>query len=192
MRIQLIRHGLTVGNLERRYIGSTDEPLCPEGVKRLQQRKADGCYVRPQILCASPLLRCQQTCAILFPEHVPVLQPDLRETDFGVFEGKNYEQLREISAYQRWLDSGCTGQIPQGESRAVFQQRCCTAFLALLEQFAEAEQLTLVVHGGVIMALLEQFALPKQDFYQYRLENGAAHFYQWDGQWPVALHKQQK
>ena len=31
MTVFLLRHGQTRGNLERRYTGSTDEPLCPQG-----------------------------------------------------------------------------------------------------------------------------------------------------------------
>ena len=31
MKLQFIRHGKTQGNLEKRYIGSTDEPLCAKG-----------------------------------------------------------------------------------------------------------------------------------------------------------------
>ena len=37
MDIYLIRHGKTKGNLEGRYIGTTDEPLCEEGKQSLMQ-----------------------------------------------------------------------------------------------------------------------------------------------------------
>ena len=36
MKIVLIRHGATKGNLEKRYIGRTDEDLCGEGIKKLK------------------------------------------------------------------------------------------------------------------------------------------------------------
>ena len=61
----------------------------------------------------------------------------------------------------------------------------------LLRQYERAEQITLVVHGGVIMAILEQFAWPPQIFYSYHLENGDAQIYQWDGQWPVRLYREE-
>ena len=37
MKIVLIRHGATKGNLEKRYIGRTDEDLCGEGIKKLKE-----------------------------------------------------------------------------------------------------------------------------------------------------------
>ena len=37
MEIILIRHGKTKGNLEKRYIGVTDEPLTDEGAHELRQ-----------------------------------------------------------------------------------------------------------------------------------------------------------
>ena len=35
MKLIFIRHGKTAGNLERRYIGRTDEPLCDEGIAEI-------------------------------------------------------------------------------------------------------------------------------------------------------------
>ena len=191
MNLQFIRHGKTRGNLERRYIGRTDEPLCAQGRMELVQRLTGGLYQPPQILCSSPLQRCLETCAILFPSQRPLAIAAFRETDFGIFEGKCYAELQHDRAYQSWLDSGCTAQMPQGEGKEQFQARCCAAFLELLRQYDHAEQITLVVHGGVIMAILEQFAQPKQEFYSYHIGNGDAKVYQWDGRWPVRLYQKE-
>ena len=38
MEIMLIRHAMTAGNLQRRYVGSTDEGLCPEGIELAEQK----------------------------------------------------------------------------------------------------------------------------------------------------------
>lgn len=192
MRLQLIRHGMTAGNTEKRYIGCTDEPLCAQGEVQLRENAAGGFYAKPGLLCSSPMLRCRQTCAVLFPQ-IPVhIVEDFRETDFGIFEGKNYVELTGNADYQAWLDTGCTAAMPGGESRTVFQQRCCAAFEALLGQHATDPELTLVVHGGVIMAVLEQYAEPKQEFYAYHIQNGDVLQYQWDGTFPIRLYKETK
>ena len=44
MKIVLIRHGATKGNLEKRYIGRTDEDLCGEGIKKLKEDTCAGIY----------------------------------------------------------------------------------------------------------------------------------------------------
>ena len=40
----LIRHGITEGNLEGKYIGFTDLPLCDEGYSAISRMKQDDIY----------------------------------------------------------------------------------------------------------------------------------------------------
>ena len=50
MRVVLIRHSKTAGNLKGRYIGTTDEPLCEEGIRLLEGKTypaAELVYVEP-------------------------------------------------------------------------------------------------------------------------------------------------
>ena len=84
MRWILIRHGKTKGNLEGRYIGCrSDEPLCPEGRADLKQRV----YPAVSRVYASPMRRCLETAGLLYPDAPVEIVPDLRECDFGTFEG---------------------------------------------------------------------------------------------------------
>lgn len=62
IKLWLIRHGKTEGNKLARYIGTTDEPLCQEGIEFL--KKMD--YPKVQEIYVSPLRRCVQTAEILF------------------------------------------------------------------------------------------------------------------------------
>ena len=89
--LYLIRHGKTYGNTLGRYIGTTDEPLCEEGREALQAIFEAGLYPMPDVLYGSPLKRCRETGAILFPGKEMILVPRLRECDFGEFENKNYK-----------------------------------------------------------------------------------------------------
>ena len=41
MKLWLIRHGMTKGNQEHRYVGATDEGLLPEEKERLRAKSAD-------------------------------------------------------------------------------------------------------------------------------------------------------
>ncbi len=169
-QLLFIRHGATAGNLEKRYIGRTDEPLCTLGIEQICQLKAQD--FQPEYLFVSPMLRTRQTAELLFPQLPMTLVDDFRETDFGIFEGKTAAELSDSADYQKWLDSFCLDPIPQGERVADFKARCCQAFQSIAETIPEDSCSAFVVHGGVIMAILEYFAEPKQDFYDYHIGNG--------------------
>lgn len=168
MRIDLIRHGMTAGNLEKRYIGRTDEPLCPEGISTLNGRTYPECGV----LICSPMKRCIQTAQVLFPGKKPIIYPGLCECDFGDFEGKNYRDLSSNADYQRWIDSGGTLPFPGGEAPGDFRRRCCDEFLRAVNENMTAGLLTFVVHGGTIMSVMERFAQPKRSYFDWQCANG--------------------
>ena len=175
MTIYLIRHGQTRGNLERRYMGITDQPLCPQGRAALAGRRgpaAEAVYV-------SPLLRCRETAAILYPGAAQTVVPGLRETDFGAFEGRTYEELQDSPAYQAWLDSAGQAAPPGGESREQVRRRVLAAFRTVTAGHAPGERLALVVHGGTIMTLLEALE-PGGQFYRWQAPNGGGFRCSWD------------
>ncbi|MEG1811637.1 MAG: histidine phosphatase family protein [Clostridia bacterium] len=168
MKILLIRHGQTRGNFEKRYIGRTDQPLDALGEQQARALLLSGALPHADSLTVSPYLRCRQTAALVFPNMPFTIEDDIRECDFGEFEAKTADELTENSAYNAWLASGCTAAIPGGESIVEFKARCARAFKrhAVLGEYA-----AFVTHGGCIMAILEQFALPKRSFYEYYIPN---------------------
>ena len=168
MRWVLIRHGLTQGNLEGRYIGCrTDEPLCEEGIEALREKR----YPPVQRVFSSPMKRCLETAAILYPG-VPVeIVPGFRECDFGLFENKNYAELNGRQDYQAWIDSGGEMPFPEGESRKEFAARCNEAFKELRNRKPDGD-CALIVHGGTVMAIMEAWALPPATYYDFQIQNG--------------------
>lgn len=124
MRILLLRHGETAGNLEKRYVGRTDEGLTEAAIQALRQTSEKrkqllyGLLGPVAAVYASPMRRCLETAALVFPEKdfsgVPVrLVPGLSECDFGRFEYKNYRELSGDADYQRFIDSGGTDGFPE-------------------------------------------------------------------------------
>ncbi len=185
--ILLIRHGATAGNLGRRYIGRTDESLCEVGVaqiKALQERRLEA-----QHLFASPMRRTRETAELLFPGRPYAVLEGLRETDFGIFEGKTASELSGCPAYQSWVDSACSGEIPRGESREAVSKRAAAAFLQAVGGIKEEESVAFVTHGGVIMSLLERFGAERADYYTYHVKNGGFFRCMWDGTWLHILEK---
>ena len=170
MRITLIRHGKTAGNSELRYIGQTDEPLAPDGVAHLKTVEADFTVKTVHV---SPLQRTRQTAEILFPNAEQIVVDALQEMNFGDFEGCSYNEMADDAAYRAWVDSDCLAPCPNGESRSSFSSRICAAFTEVLAQ-AENQgdpAFVFVVHGGTIMAIMERFAVPHKNYYDYSVKN---------------------
>ena len=90
MKIVLIRHGATAGNIKKRYIGITDEDLCASGIESIHNNIKAGYYQEVQAVYVSPMKRCRQTAKLIYPEYKQHIVPDFRECDFGIFEGKNF------------------------------------------------------------------------------------------------------
>ena len=183
MRIWLIRHGLTALGEEKRYQGSTDTPLSDAGRLALQP---DDRFAR--VYC-SPLLRAAETAEILFPSAEKRMIPDLREMNFGAFEGRGWWEMEQDAAYRAWVEGGCVGKCPGGEDRAGFSARVQAAFSALVEQerCAGASELVIVAHGGTQMAALSRWGMPQKDYFAWQTPCACGWLLE-DTNWPERLH----
>ena len=170
MRIYLIRHGKTKGNSFQRYIGTTDEPLLPQEKKRLE----NCVYPKVDLVISSPLIRCQQTARAIYGDRELILCPELRECDFGIFENKNWKELADEPLYQEWVDHNGKSAFPGGEHPEEFKKRSCAVFEKAVKQLQEQkiETAAMVVHGGTIMSIMERYARPEKEFYQWHVSNG--------------------
>lgn len=166
MLINLIRHGYTQGNFEKRYIGITDEPLCNKGISQLKGNKYPIC----DSLYCSPMLRCIQTAKIIYPNMEINTIDDFKEIDFGDFENKNYLELSNNPDYQNWIDSNGTLPFPNGESKLNFSKRTYHAFQRVVSE-CDANQISMVIHGGTIMAIMEKLN-PNSDYFSFQVKNG--------------------
>ena len=83
MKVWLIRHGMTRLGEEKRYQGVLDEGLSGQGRAALKRAA-----FTPSRVHVSPLLRARETAGLLFPASEQIVVSDLREMDFGVFDGR--------------------------------------------------------------------------------------------------------
>lgn len=166
MQVTLIRHGKTAGNLSGRYVGRSDVPLCEEGIADAERCKTDP---EKRTVFVSPLLRARMTASILFPNAAQRVIEDLKEMDFGAFEGRTAKEMEHDPVYRKWVDDLCEGACPGGESQAGFRKRVVAAFSEALKE-ADGDA-TFVVHGGVIMAVMAELSEPKREFYAYQVQN---------------------
>ncbi|PXV95806.1 alpha-ribazole phosphatase [Lachnotalea glycerini] len=179
IKVYLVRHSITKGNLEKRYVGSTDEHLCEEGIKLAKSKKlttVDKVYT-------SPLLRCVETAEILYPNIYRAIIPALRETDFGDFEYKNYEELNGNVDYQKWIDTKGASGFPNGENLEEVDCRVKNAFRFIIRDAVEnqCESIAIVAHGGTIMSIASQFRVEKMDKFEYMVKNCEGYLLEIDG-----------
>lgn len=184
INLTLIRHGKTPSNREHRYLGVTEEALSGEGREQLEILSEKGILRKPWLLFISPMLRCQESAGILFPGRKAYPIEEWREMNFGAYEGKNYEDLKNDSYYQKWIDSNGTLPFPEGESQQEYIKRCHRGLLNATKiiqkeiaenQMAESQprNITAVVHGGTIMALLH--ILAGGNYFDYQVKNGGGY-----------------
>lgn len=172
--IFLLRHGMTQANKEGRYVGRTDVPLSDEGEEQIIDLGNRYRYPDVDAFYSSPLIRCTQTLKLLYPYAKPTLVQGLAECDFGDFEGKTVDELRDDPDYRDWIMKKGEIAPPNGESGQAFQQRCCGAFESIVEELlcTGVNRAAIMAHGGTLMFLLATYGYPRRPYYKWLAGNG--------------------
>ena len=175
--IHLIRHGAIDETLSGKYIGTTDPPLSDKGKLALKKLAFTHAYPQPPVVFSSPLRRCTQTCAVLFPERKPLVIANLSECNFGEWEGKTAEELKDSEDFQKWLAGDNSVKPPRGESNADFVRRVCKIFESIVEGLMKtgSTECAVVTHGGVIMTLLAVYGLPQAKPFEWTMDSGCGY-----------------
>ncbi|MFI3325634.1 MAG: histidine phosphatase family protein [Clostridia bacterium] len=175
MIIYFVRHLKTKGNFEKRYIGKTDEDI----YKAESQTPPSNLPENPSKIYTSAMKRTVQTAKLLYPNREVIKLENLNETDFGDFENKNYEELKNNKDYRDFID-GIKDPVG-GESRKNFNERCIKAFLNIAKN--GKDEIVIVCHGGTIMSILQGLDREKKDFYSYQIKNGETLVCEYDGKY---------
>ena len=103
MKLTLIRHGMTRGNMLHIYYGSTDLPILPESYAELEARAKTGFYPTAERYYTSGMLRAEQSFRAIYGDTPHSVLYGMREADFGDFEMRNYAELKDDPAYIKWI-----------------------------------------------------------------------------------------
>ena len=176
-KIHLIRHGLTQGNIDGTYVGHKDIPVCEQGIAQLRKMAEDYIYPDVPALFCSPLLRCRQTADILYPNQKPIIINELIEYNFGEFEDKTADELKENEEFIYWIGGSVDAAPPFGETNGEFGQRIQIAFEKIVEGLLKTgvTEASIVTHGGVIMGIMSMFAIPELPMTDWLVPNGCGY-----------------
>lgn len=166
MKIRLIRHGKTEANEKRLYCGATDLPLSEQGIVELQQMKTRADLSFACLYITSGLKRAIQTIEILYGRTPDIIMRDFDEMNFGEFEMKSYDNLKNEPDYIRWITKNENVCCPGGESRKIFAERVARGLGEML--LFDTEHIVAVFHGGVIAAIMEKLFPGQKNFYEWQ------------------------
>ena len=167
--VRLIRHEKTKANIDRKYIGITDESILPSKVRRMTHE--------PTIVYGSCLNRCKETAALYFPNAQYIADMRFNELNFGDFEMKTYEELKDLPIYRSWIDEPFFITPPNGENMFQFEERVLQAFSHVVK---DEGNYTFVVHGGVIRVLLAKYVATIHQFSEAVANHHIEYCLQWD------------
>lgn len=160
MKIFLIRHGETTGDLEDRYGGNYDDHLTPHGKEQLQETALKLSDKDIQIIFTSRLIRARESAEIIKTQlgcGIQVVE-GIQERNYGVLAG-----LTKVEAIEHYPDAveahkNPENTDPEGESLVEFQNRTLEAFKDIFSK--NYSTVAIVSHGGPLKQVLKYLNMP--------------------------------
>ncbi|WAX76810.1 histidine phosphatase family protein [Streptomyces sp. KMM 9044] len=169
----LARHGETEWSRSGRHTGRSDLPLTRDGeaqARALAPLLAGRSFA---LVLTSPLARARRTAELAgLADASP--EPDLREWDYGGYEGVTTADIRRTRpGWDLWTDGVPPGPEFPGESPGQVGARA-DRVLSKVAGALDAGDVMLVAHGHLLRVLTaRRLGLPPADGRLFRLETGA-------------------
>lgn len=185
MDIFLVRHGVSLGNGRNCFMGWTDYPLAPAGVRQAEALAERFAPLGPMPVYCSDLLRARATAEAIADRWSGEVNVDCRwrETHCGDFEDRPWDALREDTDLSRQLDDDPVGTcLPGGESMAMMMARAIEAFTEICA--LKEERVLIVSHGGPLHAVLAHcLQIPPARYWVLTLSHGSVTQLRCDDDW---------
>lgn len=193
--IYMIRHGESVGNQKRDFLGHTDLPITEKGEK---QALAAADYLAsigfaPDAVYASPLCRAHKTALLALSKCSapdPILLDGLREIYAGDWEGKNFDALDVEYPEERrvWREDIGHARPVGGEAVAELYGRVVSTVLTIAKE-NEGKTVFIGTHATPIRAV-ETYARGKSADLMCEVpwpSNASLSVYRFDGERLISL-----
>ncbi|MEB3256228.1 MAG: histidine phosphatase family protein [Synechococcaceae cyanobacterium] len=147
--IWLLRHGATAWARQGRHTGRTDLPLLPEGEEEARRLAPLLAERRFDAVLVSPLQRARRTCDLAGLGARAEVCEDLREWDYGAYEGITTAEIRRsVPDWTVW-----SHPCPGGESATAVQQRCERVIALVESRMGPEQRVVLFAHGHLLRSL---------------------------------------
>jgi len=95
LQLWLIRHGETEWSLSGAHTSRTDIPLTAHGEERAAKIRDYLAHRKFDLVLTSPMQRARETCRVAGYGDVAQIEDNLREWDYGVYEGRTTAEIRK-------------------------------------------------------------------------------------------------
>ena len=171
-RLILVRHGETELNANRIYFGRLNPSLNKVGIEQIKKTKEKLLKYEYDHIYSSPLLRAKESAEICNYLKLPINYSDeLKELDFGIFEGLTYNEILEKYPKQmkRAEKEWKTYNFETGETPIEMYKRV----IGFLKKLDFEKNNLIVAHWGVLNCILSHYLSNELDAYwKYKFENG--------------------
>jgi broad specificity phosphatase PhoE len=166
-RLFLIRHGETEWSLNGRHTSRTDIPLTAEGERRAALLASSFAAHPFGLVLTSPRVRAVRTCELAGLFDRAVVTEDLREWDYGDYEGRTTAEIRSGNPSWNLFQDGA----PNGETAEDVSAR---ARHAIDRALAAEGDVVLFSHGHFLRVLAATFLrFSPEDGERFFLETGS-------------------
>ncbi len=188
MKVFLIRHGQTTGDIEDRYGGEYDDHLTDEGRVQAGQLAEKLVNLGIEKIYASPLIRAQETAKLLSEklDASVVTIENMRERNaYGILTGMVKAEAKEKYPEVVELVKDKLQTVEGGEGYEEFGERVSAAFAEISN--ADHETIAIISHGGAIRyifrEILNQGEIGVEDcgFAELKIVNGKPELVKTDG-----------
>ena len=167
VQLFLVRHGETSWSLAGRHTGRTDLPLTANGERRATHLRDWLQAVSFTQVRTSPLQRARRTCELSGLAATAQVEPDLREWDYGDYEGRTTADIHAQHPSWNVFQDGC----PHGETVEQIARRA-DRLLAALRALDGA--VALFSHGHFLRAIATRWiGLPVREGRHLSLDTGS-------------------
>ncbi len=170
MKLYLIRHAESYGNIRGKIISSTDFKLTEKGIAQSQRIGQKICLElkeKPISAYCSSLARAKQTLIEILrcigQENAEIIETDLlKEMNLGLLEGMTWEERRQKYPEIDLDKKLSLLQVPYGESYQDVKNRCKAFTEKYLEKETDEKNILIVSHG-ITLRILINFLLKRPD-----------------------------